>query len=212
MLTLSIISFVISCGPSTYVTGSWRKPGYDASKNDYKKLFVAVMAQDLDFRDRLEKDVAAAATKRGLASTLSLDIFPPNMTRSQLPPKEELAALIAKTGSDLIMTVAIKDVKEETRYVPGSGTTYAPYGPGGFYGYYGGGVAYSYSPGYYTTDKIIYLETNIFDVKTEELIWSAQSTTTNPSSFESFSREYIYAILQRLKKDGMLKPSAPPAQ
>jgi hypothetical protein len=102
------------------------------------------------------------------------------------------------------MLVAIKDVKEETRYVPGSATSYSPYGYGGYYGHYGGGMAYNYSPGYYTTDKIIYLETNLYNLATDELVWSAQSKTTNPADFSSFSREYIYAVLAQLKKDGML--------
>jgi hypothetical protein len=65
-------------------------------------------------------------------------------------------------------------------------------------------MAYNYSPGYYTTDKIIYLETNLYNLATDELVWSAQSKTTNPADFSSFSREYIYAVLAQLKKDGML--------
>jgi hypothetical protein len=204
LLAIGTLFLFVACGPSTYITGSWRKPDYVAGSKNYKKLFVAVMSQDLAFRDNLEKDIALAAQKRGLQTALSLDVFPPNMTKSQLPPKEDLHRILEKTGSDIIMLVAIKDVKEETRYVPGSATSYSPYGYGGYYGHYGGGMAYNYSPGYYTTDKIIYLETNLYNLATDELVWSAQSKTTNPADFSSFSREYIYAVLAQLKKDGML--------
>jgi hypothetical protein len=206
LLSLSFLLIIQACGPSTYITGSWKKPEYVPGSKDYKKLFIGVMAQDLGFRDNLEKDIAAAAQKRGLQTSLSLDVFPPQMTKSQLPPKEDVQRIIEKTGSDVVMIVAIKDIKDETRYVPGT-TTYAPYGYGGYYGYYGGGMAYSYSPGYYTTDRTIYLETNIYDLKTDDLIWSAQSQSVNPSDFRTFSREFIYAVLNQLKKDGMLRPT-----
>lgn len=206
ILVISTLCLFVACGPSTYITGSWKKPDYDRASKNYKKLFVAVLSQDLGFRDNLEKDIAAAAQKRGLQTALSLDVFPPQMTKSQLPPKEDVHRILEKTGSDVVMIVAIKDIKDETRYVPGT-ATYSPYGYGGYYGHYGAGMAYSYSPGYYTTDRTIFLETNLYDLATDDLIWSAQSQTTNPTDFATFSREYIYAVLAQLKKDGMLKPS-----
>jgi len=61
-----------------------------------------------------------------------------------------------------------------------------------------------YDPGYYTTDKNYYLEANLYDAATEELVWSSQSETTNPSSIETFSRSFSTTVINQLIKDGLL--------
>lgn len=61
-----------------------------------------------------------------------------------------------------------------------------------------------YQPGYYVTDKTYYLETNLYDASTEELIWSAQSATYNPASINDFLKSYQRALAKELKDDGLL--------
>ena len=61
-----------------------------------------------------------------------------------------------------------------------------------------------YDPGYYATDKNYYLEINLYDAKTEELVWSAQSETTNPSSIETFSNSFSQLVVNQLIKDGLI--------
>lgn len=55
-----------------------------------------------------------------------------------------------------------------------------------------------------TTDKNYYLEANLYDAATEELVWSSQSETTNPSSLETFSKTFAQAIVQQMRKDGFI--------
>ena len=65
-----------------------------------------------------------------------------------------------------------------------------------------------YSPGYYDQTKIYYIETNLYNAKTEELIWTAQSRTYDPTSINSFLKGYVDAIYDRMVKDGLLTPAA----
>jgi hypothetical protein len=45
------------------------------------------------------------------------------------------------------------------------------------------------------------MEGNLFDVETETLIWSVQSTTINPGSIEKFSKELIETMVKRSMED-----------
>ena len=61
-----------------------------------------------------------------------------------------------------------------------------------------------YDPGYYTTDKSYYLEANLYDVESEQLVWSAQSETTNPANLEAFARTFAMVISDQMIKDGVI--------
>ena len=62
-----------------------------------------------------------------------------------------------------------------------------------------------YEPGHYTTDRTYYVESNLYDAKTEELIWSAKSKTLNSYDLEQFTKDYIDALYEQMIKDGVLK-------
>ena len=110
---------------------------------------------------------------------------------------------IKQLNCDLIFTLTLTDKKSETRYVSGNSGFYGPF-PGyglqfrGFYSYW---YPYAYDPGYYVTDKTYFMEGNLFDVETETLIWSVQSTTINPGSIEKFSKELIETMVKRSMED-----------
>ncbi|OYU96005.1 MAG: hypothetical protein CFE21_06225 [Bacteroidetes bacterium B1(2017)] len=205
LFATSILLLVSACAPSTVVTGSWKKPEVETFKGKYKHIFVAGILSDIAVRTKLETAIANRATARGMEATISSDVFPPNFTKKDLPEKDKLIEIISNTKSDVILTVAVKSIKEETRYVQTQSTPmYAPYPRygyyGGFYGYYG----QTYQEGYYTTDEIVFLETNIYDAKTLELQWSGQTKTTNAGNVDTFIKEYLYAILDRLQKEGLI--------
>lgn len=202
ILGVAVMLMLAACAPSTVITGSWKSPKADEKKGTYKHLMAIAIGSDIGLRTQMETAITQRAAARGMATTRAVDVFPPNFTKKDAT-EEQIMQIIRNTGSDVILTVAVKSQKTETRYVPGSSTVYAPYPRygyyGGFYGYYGT----MNDPGYYTTDEITFLETNLYDAATGELLWSAQSKTTNASDFNSFSKEYLYAIIDRMNKDGI---------
>src|SRR4030095_17201404 len=98
--------------------------------------------------------------------------------------------------------------EEEVRYVPGS-TAYSvmPY-----YSYYGNYTGY-YShytqtvsdPSYYAAEKDYFIQSNLYDAASEEIMWSVQSEVYSPSTLEKFSKSYTAGLLRKLEKDKMLK-------
>lgn len=199
--------FVFACGPATQITGSWTKDNV-SSMGPYQKVYIAALTPNANAQNAIENNLASAARERGIEAVTSKQSFTRTFTKETQPAKEELLDNIRAQNADAIFTVTLINKESETRYVPGS-TTYAPmaYGPyyGRFYTYYNTMYPVTYDPGYYATDKIYYMESNLYDANTEELIWSAQSKTVNPANVDSFARDYTEAMIQELIEDGVLK-------
>ena len=192
-----------SCGPTQKVTSSWTNP-QRPNVAKYNKVFIAAMIQNNGYRSVIENELATAASARGLLVVKSIDLFQPNFTKENAPDKEAILRAVRSSGCDAIFTVTLNDKQSDTRYVPGT-TTYSPYmgyggmGFGGFYGY-----TYpmmSSTPGYYTTDKTYFMEGRLFDVATENMVWSAQSEAYNPSKIEKFGKDYASLLVEQMQRD-----------
>ena len=195
-----------ACSPSTRITASWVEPTARNTSVTGKTVFIASLTRNLEVRTKLENALAEQATARGINAIKSTDQFRPDFYQ-QMPTERELLAQIRRTGANAILTVSLIDTQSETRYVRGT-QTYAPFTSyrwyGGFYSYMNYWRPMFYEPGYYVTDKTYFLETNLYSVDSNQLIWSAQSETMNPGSIDSFVSTYPKVIIEQLIKDGLL--------
>lgn len=190
-----------ACGSSTQIVGSWKKA--EGTSLSYRKVLVAALTNNMAAKQKVESELAALFSSRGFEVTKSLDIFPPDVESKNNKDKAAFLKKISDYDTDLIVTNAVIDKKTQENFI---GRPYSPWMWGGnFWGYYQGYYGRFYDPGYYTLDRIYYLETNVFDAKTDQLIWSAQSKTYNPSNLNSFIEGYAKVIAQKLISDGILK-------
>jgi hypothetical protein len=79
---------------------------------------------------------------------------------------------------------------------------YATFWGGGYYGWGWGGV---YDPGYMRTDTIVTVETLIYSLEQNKLVWAGQSQTTNPSKVGPFVQEMVTEVAGQLKKQGLIR-------
>jgi hypothetical protein len=200
--------FFTSCGPGTRMTATWKNPEYSRTEKP-KKLFIAVLTQKLEVRQMMENQLGDAAMARGLKILKSYERFPPSTVLNQNISNADAIKSIQEAGCDAILLVTMLDKQEKTRYVEGStyvypGTTYGWYNTyDAYYGHYQEVVT---TPGYYTTDTEYYLETSLFDAKTNQLVWTGQSVTYSPPSVNKFVSEFKMVLLNQLKKDGITQP------
>ncbi|MBA3664649.1 MAG: hypothetical protein H0W61_10620 [Bacteroidetes bacterium] len=194
---------LVSCYSSSKITGSWKSP--KQTDKTYKTIFIAALTGNTVAKSTIENDLEAMLSKYGISTTKSLDEFPPSFSRDSVQ-KDVLMQRVRKKGSEAILTVSLLKKETESRYTSGN---YSPMGRWGYYnnfgGYYNYWYPYAYSDTYYTKDEIYYLETNLYDSVSEELVWSAQSQTYSYNGLTSHSKEYSIMIGQQLKKDGILK-------
>ncbi len=203
LASLTLILALAACAPSTKISGSWSSPDKPASP--YKKLLATALTSNLVNRQAFEEELVATLLEDGVEASSSLTLIPLG-SASDKEGMEKAVKTVQESGYDGILTVALLDQTSETRYMQG-GTAYAPMGYGGYYGYYG---AMTYDPGYYTTDKLYYIEVNLYDAKTESLVWSSQSETTNPTNLETFSHAFAGVVVDRMIKDGIIATASKP--
>lgn len=204
ILTLLLVALEISgCGPTQKITSSWADPEAK-SKGPYTKVFVIVLSPNTIANYDIEAQMANTLISRGFKVVRSTDIFPPKFSITKDITREQLAESIAKRGCDAVLILALLDSKKVESYNPG--TVYAPvnYGYyGSYYGYYNYYYPVVYSPGYYSVDKTFYLETNLYDLASDKLLWSVQSEARNPKDLDSWFKNYSKMLISHLKSKGL---------
>lgn len=221
LTSLAVVCFVLvlSCStPATKITGSWKDP----NATSYKDFFIAVLSKNQQVRQQLEGDIADRLKRAHVNVTRSLEVFP--HSEKVETPEEKKAAIekIKNLGHDAIMVIKLVNKTEDTRYVAGTNsyaptnigigtgynlqTTGAP--PPGQYGAFGMYYLDNYgshtTPGYYQMDQAYFLESNLFDAKTEKLVWSAQSEVFNPANLPSASGDFSFVMVDALKKGNLI--------
>lgn len=174
---------------------------------EYKNVFVAALTHNLDARKIVENELAAQLRDQGIKVTTSIELFGP-ITREQAGNKEEIVKKIRENGNDAILTLSLVNIETETRYVPGDNNYYAPTLTYDFYGnfsnYYNYYYPQLYEPGYYAHDKVYFLESNLYDVASEKLLWSAQSQSYSPGDIENFAGEFSEVTVARMHRDKII--------
>jgi hypothetical protein len=168
----------LSCSGTSKLTESWADPTYTPKP---VSKFMIVGLGESSRRIMLFEDYMARqfATRKGLEV-----IKGSSVKATESGDVEAFKNVVRGSGADLVSITRLIGVDEETAYVPGS-TAYVP--TTGYYGmgpYYGSTYAMVNEPGYAVNYKIYKLETNVYDVKTEKLIWSGLSHTTDPADLE----------------------------
>jgi hypothetical protein len=207
MALLAIALFIAACGTSVHMTGTWKDPA--AEPGGYHNILVAGLSSNQTARGTVENKLAAQLQQHGVTAGKSIDLFPPNFDPKKEESVKAASGKIEAAGYKAVLTVTLVNKESETRYVPGT-MMYAPYPAygwyGRFWGYYGYMYNSVYSPGYYTTDKVYFLESNLYDLtKDGKLVWSGQSETYNPNSLESFATAYAKKVAEALQNAGLLR-------
>jgi hypothetical protein len=178
---------------TTKLTSTWVAP--DAKALDPQKKVVAVMISERESSRLAAEDALVKVMKgRGLDAVASYTILPGQLARDTARAR----AVLAEQGVDAVVAARMIGKEQQTNYTPG--TAYY----GSTWGYWGYGWGAVYSPGYVTTDQIVTVETLVFSVSQNKLVWAGQSETTNPSNIDAFVGELASVIGGELRKSGLV--------
>ena len=157
-------------------------------------LVIAITGNEHNRRS-FEKEFVEQLKSVGVDAISSEEAIPmpPNL---ELKKESILNAVNQYENDAVIITHLIgKEVKDA--YTRG-GSGYR-----GFYGFYRS--RYN-SPGYSSTSTTVLLETNLYDVKTEKLIWSGKSKTLSKDSKDQIINDVIKAVINNLHKNKLIAP------
>jgi hypothetical protein len=204
-----LLLFVTGC-TSSRITSSWKAE--DGSYGNYKKILVLGLIRDTDrtIRENMENHVAGDLQNLGYDALSAFKEYGPKAFDGL---NEETALdKIKGSGVDAVLTIVLLDKEKERRYVPGN-LNYSPYGYyyNRFWGYYGAMNRRIYEQGYYVIDTRYFWESNLYDVKTQRLIYSVQTQSFDPASSEKLGHEYGQLIVKNMVKNNVFSsPTAKP--
>lgn len=196
-----VLSLLASCS-STKITSVWmdqKKAG-----TSYNDILVIGIAEEQHNRRLFEEEFTAQLTAAGIESEVSYKMLPEGISIN----RETVAEAIKGKNIDAVIVTHLVAVKEETVYRQNMDyrPTYGYYN--GLYNYYPHVHTYVHNPGYYTTHDVVMLETNLYEVKSEELVWSAQSRSFAPESAKEVIDDLVKLVIKDLKEKGLIKPKA----
>jgi len=202
---LSIL--ITACKSSKESTGVWVNTEKAKGKS-FTKVMIVMVTADVQARVAIENDLAAAATQRKYNVVKSIDVAPADIKDPKPPTKDEIVKKVKETGCDAVFVASLLKKDEDMHYKQG-GQTYSkmPYESwnGSLTGYYTYWYPSVSTPSYYTHDQTYFMQSNLYDAASEEIMWSAQSKIFNPSSLKSFSKTYTTTLLKQLEKEKLLK-------
>jgi len=183
---------MFACGPSTKLEKSWSDPSFNAKTiQPFTKILIVAPLKDASSQ-RIAEDKIAKQLKQGVGVPSYTYLSTADSVKKVVDER------LLKDGFDGVITMRLKEVEKSTEYVPG--TSYGGYY--GYRGYYGYG---SYSPGYYTENKTFMVETNLYSIRENKLLWSGTTSSLNPTSLNQTMDQIIYTLKYELQKKGFLK-------
>ena len=185
---------------STSVVETWTAP--DVSKIHFNKIMVMATFPDGATR-RIAEDAFKAEVKRAECIT-SYSLLG---SASDLKDLAKVSAVLKSAGVDGVVIMRPVSDKNVTTYTPGMMYP-VPYRT--FGGYYNRSYAlrpFFYEPGQFVTDRIVQIETNIYEAAGERLLWSASTTSTNPGNVPQLIKDAAKAIRAELVKEKLIPQS-----
>jgi hypothetical protein len=208
-LPLFIVFVFMGCATSnTSIVNSWRDPDVTVAKESFKKVLVVALVKDEASRRTAENRIAA----NNPIFRTSYQIL--NNTTLQFTPEQKLK-ILKDENFDGVVTMRLVSAEKETNYVPGTNTGLYY---GGFDGMYGGMYGYGfgnwygmyspnfYDPGYYQETTAYMVETNIFSLKENKLIWTGTTKSEYATDLGLTVDAIMQAVVKEMRKDGTLPP------
>jgi hypothetical protein len=193
---LLIVIIAVSC-TSTKITSSWRDQNKQVVVDKLNKVLVLALFKDETSRHKAEDQMAGYLNGKGIASY--------NYFKESFDKKNEDAVRqkIKADGFDGAITMRLLDVDKEENYTHGYDPSYPDYYRN-FSGYYHRNWFFFADPGYYITTKIYTIETNVYSIKEDKIIWSGLTESTNPEGVQKMTEEVAKVIFKKMVKEGFI--------
>jgi hypothetical protein len=91
-------------------------------------------------------------------------------------------------------------VSTNSQFQYNRGTVYA-----NFWGYYGWAWPVVYDPGYLMMEKVVLIESNVYSIKSGDLLWAGYTETTDPSSSQKVIDDVARLAVRKMKQLGLVK-------
>ena len=198
-----LLSFLLLASPASETkakfTSTWKAPGAAAMSYAGKKVVGLVVSDDLSLRMSAEEALARELTARGVEGVAAYRVIPGEEIRNP----ENAKRWFDKVGAAGVVIMRVVDLSKEK--IPSAmvwaGASY--YGSLWDYYPYAWGSAIAIGPG--RTEIKVLVETLIFDIAGNKLVWAGTSETVNPKDAQATVKGIVTSAAEQMKKDGLIR-------
>lgn len=197
--TLCALAVATSALAGPKFTSTWRAPEAAGKSFAGQKVVALVIAEDENLRvsgeEALVRELAAVGVTQAVAA---YRVIP----KPELRNVDSARGWVERTGA--VGVIALRPVKAEKELVYTPSTWANPY-YSSLWGFYGYGWGAMYDPGSVREDTILVVETLIFGVAENKLLWAGASETTNPKDLQRVVKDLVQSTVKQMTKEGLIR-------
>jgi hypothetical protein len=197
-LQIALFALVLGAcaGPRTDIELAWTAPSARSEK--LHRVVTLFVSRDVALRRPAEEKMASQLAIRGVQATPAYQL----LTRGDLSSLQAAKDKLRAQGYDGVVTMRIVDREQKLNYVPPSFDAYWTWASPYFYwpGYY---MPDYYSPGYIYTTTVVRMETEVYSLSDDRLLWAALSRTTDPGNARELISDVTKTMATRMTQQGL---------
>jgi len=184
---------------STQTTATWSNN--HSSNTPIEKVAVLAIMGKLNTKQSFETEMVARLLRENINAVPASKLLPPQRRQAKV---KDMIRKLYQEGVDVVMVVGVSDVSRSRSYVPGSSHIQ----PRTYYNRFGDYYVHSYrrvyTPGHIRQSTTLFLESTLYHLENQELIWTSETKSTNPTNLKSASRSYAKSIIKALDHDHII--------
>jgi len=210
MIVQCMLVASIGCA-ATQIKQVWKDEAFQGGQLD--NVLIIGMLKNNTARRAFESEFVRYFKYRGIIAVESFRVLPTDALEGD-EARDAIAQKVQELGISAVLVTKITGNRTKEETIPGMTIT-TGYGlPFGSYGAWGSYASVGYSfPGpsepttqaYSHEDKFLVLETQLFDVRTEKLVWAVQSETRLSGAPQSEIKPYVAVIADKLFREKLFK-------
>jgi hypothetical protein len=198
MMAAFTATAVVSLSAAIRFTSTFKSMDAGAMNFAGKKVAALVISNDDSLRVSGEESLARELTARGMQGVATYRIAP----KEELRGPETAKPWFEKAGIEGL--VAVRPVSADTQ-VTYSPSTWVSSNYGTLWGYYGYGWSAVFVPGGVQRETKVVVESTIYSVPRNQLVWAAVTETTNPRDLRGFVEELVKRSVEEMQKQGLAR-------
>jgi hypothetical protein len=202
-VTVTLIFALTACVSSSTLSSRWHDQNYSGAS--FKKIFVIALVNKEVNRRALEDKYIERFKKHGVTGIASYTLMTdPKKAYEEKQLRAQLKAIVTKTKVDAVLISHFKGVHTERTEVPPSFDRVPVAHTGDYHRYYHTTHVDVYRPGYTQVDKVATLETKMFAVEGEKLVWDGNTRSFNTKTADKAIKEVTALIVDDIKRSGLI--------
>lgn len=204
-LALLILSVLLAACSSTVLTASWKNPDY---RGQVRKVYIVGIAKNEINRRIFEDEFSQQLQLRGVTGISSYK----DLASASEADQQAVTERVRANGADSVLMTRLVGSRTEEVSTPGRISGYSS-SPGGFApapyyrnwgSYYDRRFEATYEPPTVAQFEIATIEANLYDVKSGELIWSAQLDTVIEPNLQKLIADFVKIVSEDLQQQGLI--------